>query len=521
MDWPSPNAGLSDSDLSRVFQYVPQETTVVRRLSADPKLLLWSHENAKDWDDWLEQSSPSIQDSSGLVLIFARKGGETKGSIQEILDGAASFGSSRANSEFKSSFSEKNRSYSWPKSSERITTGPATVGRRLSIGARNVQGGSHDVRQLPFEKETFRKICKKFFVHSSISRVISRADVPIFSRAQVKMGPVDSEGRSQPAYVYNCRSANTWKNDLALTVTYFPRRRLVFGILFGCTAAVERQVLNRIASNEEHAFHPLLLSGIFAELERTRMVDIVEKTIDEIEGAIFELDSGTGGGTNAEKMSIEDAEDYHPGGTRYVRRTVWLNTTFLRHRLQIWKTQLSKMIAHVDELSETDFGSDIEPFGEKSGEDEIKQLQTQVEDTSLRRTSIMIKDRLRGLIEEFEDKIEDCTMRVDGMTIATQWSQADINVDIATAAGQDSSQMRSIALVTMVFLPGTFFATLFSMTFFNWNASGDGSIVVSSYLWIYFLVTGVFTVATLLIWWCFLGRRQRWAQSSKSIRRCC
>jgi hypothetical protein len=31
-------------------------------------------------------------------------------------------------------------------------------------------------------------------------------------------------------------------------------------------------------------------------------------------------------------------------------------------------------------------------------------------------------------------------------------------VDIATAAGRDSNQMRSISLVTMVFLPGTFFA---------------------------------------------------------------
>ena len=31
-------------------------------------------------------------------------------------------------------------------------------------------------------------------------------------------------------------------------------------------------------------------------------------------------------------------------------------------------------------------------------------------------------------------------------------------MEIATASGEDSSQMRSIALVTMVFLPGTFFA---------------------------------------------------------------
>jgi hypothetical protein len=31
-------------------------------------------------------------------------------------------------------------------------------------------------------------------------------------------------------------------------------------------------------------------------------------------------------------------------------------------------------------------------------------------------------------------------------------------MEIATSSAEDSSQMRSIALVTMVFLPGTFFA---------------------------------------------------------------
>jgi hypothetical protein len=33
----------------------------------------------------------------------------------------------------------------------------------------------------------------------------------------------------------------------------------------------------------------------------------------------------------------------------------------------------------------------------------------------------MIKDRLGALIEEYDEKIEECSMRVDGMTIATQW----------------------------------------------------------------------------------------------------
>jgi hypothetical protein len=86
--------------------------------------------------------------------------------------------------------------------------------------------------------------------------------------------------------------------------------------------------------------------------------------------------------------------------------------------------------------------------------------------------------------------------------------------------------MKSISLVTMIFLPGTFFAvrpiasivpiaelntffqTLFSMTFFNWGGTENGHPFVSRYIWIYFLVTGVSTVITLGLWWFFLVHRQ-------------
>ncbi|CCF38764.1 hypothetical protein CH063_09773, partial [Colletotrichum higginsianum] len=116
---------------------------------------------------------------------------------------------------------------------------------------------------------------------------------------------------------------------------------------------------------------------------------------------------------------------------------------------------------------------------------------------------MLVRDRLRALIEEYEDKIQECTMSVEGMSIATQWAQGGTNVDIATATGRDSRQMRSIALLTMIFLPGTFFATLFSMTFFNWSPDDDSKSLVSGYIWIY--VTGVFTATTLFLRWYFLS----------------
>jgi heme/copper-type cytochrome/quinol oxidase subunit 2 len=77
--------------------------------------------------------------------------------------------------------------------------------------------------------------------------------------------------------------------------------------------------------------------------------------------------------------------------------------------------------------------------------------------------------------------------------------------------------MRSIALVTMVFLPGTFLAAVFSMTFFDWSGEG-GKTRVSSYLWIYITITAVFTLLTVGSWYFLvLHRRQhKMAQDTES-----
>jgi hypothetical protein len=75
--------------------------------------------------------------------------------------------------------------------------------------------------------------------------------------------------------------------------------------------------------------------------------------------------------------------------------------------------------------------------------------------------------------------------------------------------------MRIIAAVTLIFLPGTFVATIFSTGLFDWGsddptpagsddgeANGGGKLV-SKYLWVYFMLTGVLTAVVLVGWGVF------------------
>ena len=92
-------------------------------------------------------------------------------------------------------------------------------------------------------------------------------------------------------------------------------------------------------------------------------------------------------------------------------------------------------------------------------------------------------------------------------TVYSMIGQRDnkLNIETAKAARRDSNAMRTIAAVTLVFLPGTFTATLFSTTFFNFQ--NQTSRVVSWWLWLYSVVTVMLTLAVVAGWY-YLEKRQ-------------
>lgn len=61
------------------------------------------------------------------------------------------------------------------------------------------------------------------------------------------------------------------------------------------------------------------------------------------------------------------------------------------------------------------------------------------------------------------------------------------------------ADMRVIAVVTLLFLPGTFVATLFSASFWDFSPANRGS-VVSEWVWLYWIITIALTVAVLAVW---------------------
>ncbi|KAF2265257.1 hypothetical protein CC78DRAFT_616160 [Lojkania enalia] len=504
MNWARDNTGLSEIDLSKVFKYEPRETTVIRLLaSTDWRTEIYSYETEKQWYDFIENKIPSISgDDSGLVLLvrLAKRSGEpTSLQLQKT---------------FSDDWIEKANKKPVDTRFQRADT-LARLEEKAQVPESNSRSnpanGRRSVRTVPFSKPTFERVTRAFHIHGSVARVISRADVPVFNCEKVHM--------RRPATVYHCRSSNAWEMDLALTTTHFPETELTFAILFGCPFSIEKEVITRLSEIRKEASHPLLLPGIFAEIERNRHVSLVDEMGNEVETKIFELDFQSSDlegpqGANAEEKSRN-------------KRTAYLDLAYLRNALVSWNTQLAKMVRHAQDLINADIygvrehlinplDSYDKPIEDAWADVEAKmavdidsckhpwnfQSQDQHRDQGdpLRNISYMVKQRLMAIRDEYDDKIRDCTMRVDGMAMATQWAHGETNVEIALATNRDSRHMRSIALVTMIFLPGTFFASMFSMTFFNWS-NDAGTPIVSTYLWIYVLITVFFTALTIGLWY--------------------
>jgi Mg2+ and Co2+ transporter CorA len=85
---------------------------------------------------------------------------------------------------------------------------------------------------------------------------------------------------------------------------------------------------------------------------------------------------------------------------------------------------------------------------------------------------------------------------------------AKINLQIAQAVRSDSIPVRTIAYVTLVFLPGAFISAIFGMNFFTFDAS-TRSLVVADSFWQYWAVTIPVTISVVLLWnfWVWMEKK--------------
>ncbi|OAA34448.1 Mg2+ transporter protein, CorA-like/Zinc transport protein ZntB [Metarhizium rileyi] len=122
------------------------------------------------------------------------------------------------------------------------------------------------------------------------------------------------------------------------------------------------------------------------------------------------------------------------------------------------------------------------------------------------------KVKLKGLENYIHTTLERLKVQREALYNIMSQREARLNLEIAGeqrriahASKRDSTAMKTISLMGTLFLPGTYLASVFSMTFFNFQETAHP---VSVDLWIYFAVTIPITAAIVAIWVWFDRRRE-------------
>lgn len=314
--------------------------------------------------------------------------------------------------------------------------------------------------ELPFSLDTFKNICNTFGIHMSFAKVVTRTDVPSFQCEKVVMNgpaygtPVRPKHEYYPMLtrpVYNCRTSNSWPSDMALSSSYLRSSGITCAVMYGCTQSIEQSIMRRLDGIRHRACHPMIMPGIFAEMELLRHVGLVEATIVDIETKIFRLDFEANG--------IEAMDRKEMNKRNIQKREAWLDASYLKTSLVTWNVQIAKMASHAEEFnsdlrsiqrrleakedqdvsgntsmsSSQTWTKDNESDGEESylcGDGAQKLANDSPDSTGPKDLWIQnnvadaagkIERRLAIIHDEYEEKIRDCTMRIDGMAMATQW----------------------------------------------------------------------------------------------------
>ncbi|KAF1841945.1 uncharacterized protein K460DRAFT_176120 [Cucurbitaria berberidis CBS 394.84] len=117
-----------------------------------------------------------------------------------------------------------------------------------------------------------------------------------------------------------------------------------------------------------------------------------------------------------------------------------------------------------------------------------------------------VENRSAYLGKRAEIQLQMCNSLMSQRDNALNKKTAETSLTISRFSQMDSTNMRTIAAVTLAFLPGTFIATLFSTGFFSFSGEGQ---VVSHWFWLYWVCTIVLTLAVYVSWYISTRRKRR------------
>jgi hypothetical protein len=373
---------------------------------------------------------------------------------------------------------------------------------RLLIGSPEVHENDAQIIELPFSPDTFEQIRSAWTLPTEFLRMLL-STLPIRTSFSFNSLAGDPE---QIVLMLRGGRSRDWNYCLALT--HDIATGITCAMIQGLEAHEIELLVQCLKSSREHVEKPMLLPLYLTELKTHFFAVLLEKRAVSLEAIEKETGMSHGFSNDPKRNQRLDADrqqdlakvDFEPITQKLTGLTGTL--AFCDLTFQANRQDLDLIIATARKT----------PNARTSHKQSTNHDETRPDPDQ---RANYLKNLISGAQAHRSVLLERTKAQVQ--TVYSMIGQRDnkLNIETATAARRDSNAMRIIAAVTLVFLPGTFTATLFSTTFFNFQ--NQTSNVVSWWLWLYFVVTVVLTLAVLVGWYYLEKKQNRTLSQSLNI----
>ena len=350
-------------------------------------------------------------------------------------------------------------------------------GLRLLLAGRT--GLSNLFERLPFSRETFLIIFDAFGLPSVYPAIIA-SKLPNYSYSASR----NAAGDEVLSFV--SRTFSFIKAAHALAVTYNATTKIVSAVIQGPKQlGYLSKLCNYLKDRSDLASHPAYILVTIAQLE----FEATDEDYLPLRENMIRIEKWTGHGQLI--SSVRTESPFADGDLPAITRELNIFATQVRQQLErvqsclLRHEQILQFMCRFDELSE----SNTDPRSEE-----------------LRRHADFLKTGWKAMIHRYEAFEKNIQIQLAVLYNTSVQLDSRLNLDvakssasIAAASKRDGSVMKSISLLTMIFLPATFVSTLFAMPLFNWNADHI-SAVATPHAWIYLAVALPLTVAVVAVW---------------------
>ncbi|KAF6821746.1 protein kinase [Colletotrichum musicola] len=355
------------------------------------------------------------------------------------------------------------------------------------------------LKYVPMKRENFKKVVEDLHIHPAIS-VLVNLGTPTISRIKT-----DSSDRQ----VYTLRIEQSLTHQTAMTVTYFPGKagsttgtaanpHRIHAIILGYDEDDTKELRKRLKKCKAAIFSPFTLVKAFLHVEKRRRFDEVNNKITAFQTilqnygrvpigneASLDRNNSRSGNANSplarmkqawtKSLMSSSARSGVGGGADDPKNLIrlYLDVCALKNALAAWNAQLRSL--------REDVGND--EFGAEAAAD------------------VEPREYLRRLAEEYDVKIDKCDTVLQGASLAFQMETAHLSRLDTQIALRDGKQMKAVALLTMIFLPATFIATLLAVPHFKDTMETK---VFSPWLW-YLILSLPLTAVVLAIYFTWIN----------------